>query len=707
MGSKEGWTPSTFVSSRANRKKDAPPIQQNAEDFMDEEDLADAEEAKRLQTSEAFTGLGSTEEDVSQRGAFMDIRKASGDTMGVKLLRRMGWRDGQGVGPKVLRKARLDDEGDSKATDEPGTYLFAPENSRMISFIRKNDQKGLGFEGESRLTEVFGVETNGSPTGMKPDYLRKMHGSDTLPISRKEKKKLSTRQGSFGVGVLNDTGSDDEDTYQMGPQISYNRMIGADKKKKKPENGKTVIGASNPLLRTKPIFISKKAASSKANAGFRRCCDGRLPLDGFILSTNEDPLSSTINQDNRFPPPIIPEDWKSSKTPSSTKATSTTYQSPAEVARTSMLNPSTRAKLLGETPLSGKSVFDYLSPSARSRIATLTNNPNLPPALNEAPPPGYTLNSSQRNADLASLVPNLDPSTAATALGRGTGGWIPYGEDPSKRARYRTFLEIRAGLNKQQGLPDRAEGMSTEDWVKEMTEFAHAAQIFKPMAGMMASRFTSSSASSSSTTLQQELNQRAASEISHPSGEQGNGSLLSTTAASKPLDPAEEAARLGMYGPLTRSTTQFFPTRLLCKRFNVKPPEHVQLDPGNVPPGDAAGGTTSSSSSTAVGRGNANPNDFSGQSRFQSGGYQTQPQAPSQSHKRLELVGGKVWEELRRESGVRSEVQGKAGGDGDGSQQVEKMTVVDPERNEALEKERPGDAVFRAIFGTDSEGDED
>lgn len=32
-------------------------------------------------------------------------------------------------------------------------------------------------------------------------------------------------------------------------------------------------------------------------------------------------------------------------------------------------------------------------------------------------------------------------------------------------------------------------------------------------------------------------------------------------------------------------------------------------------------------------------------------------------------------------------------------------TVIDPEQNEALEKERPGEAVFRAIFGSDSEDD--
>ena len=31
--------------------------------------------------------------------------------------------------------------------------------------------------------------------------------------------------------------------------------------------------------------------------------------------------------------------------------------------------------------------------------------------------------------------------------------------------------------------------------------------------------------------------------------------------------------------------------------------------------------------------------------------------------------------------------------------------IVDPECNEALEKERPSDAMFKAVFGSDSEED--
>ena len=613
---------------------------------MDEEDKADAEEARRLQTADSFTGFGSTAEERSRNEPFMDILKTSGDTMGLKLLRRMGWRDGQGIGPKVKRKARLNEDEDLGGQDEQETYMFAPDNSQMISFIRKNDRKGLGFEGEDRLEDISINKDNTIENGKSEDV-----GIGTLSKDKKLKKAKLPSRGGFGVGILNDDGSDDEDPYEIGPQVSYNRIIGSDKKKgKKPANSKT---AANPLLNNKPIFISKKAGATKATSTFRRCHDGRLPLDGFILSTSTNPLSYILSQDGKYPPPIIPSDWKSFKKPLNPSATPSNgnYQSPADVAKASALDPKSRASLLGETLLPGKSVFDYLTPTARSRIASITNNPHLPPALNEA----TSLRSSTGPRSPASMVPFLSPETAREALERGTSGWLPYAEDSAKRTRYQLFLSTLSGLRGPGALPESAPGASTEDWVKEMQEFAHAAQIFKPMTGMMATRFTSSKATPD--VLNNMMNEK-----------REEGEELLTRAKEKPKDPAEEAARLGMYGPLTRSVIQFYPSRLLCKRFNVKPPSHVAVDPGG--PIDGPSGASDSMQS-----------------------------------QNLELVGKKDMDRLRMEGAgsIKFSSGGVEGGES-GEKMVEEKTehevvVVDPERNEALEKERPGEEIFRAIFG--------
>lgn len=631
VGSKEGWVPSTFVSSRTNRKKDDPKVaQQRREDFMDDEDIADAAEAERVQTAEGFTDLGSTQDDATRRGAFVDLFRIEGDTIGVKLLKKMGWKEGQGVGPKVRRKARLD--GVERAgNDGDATHLFAPENTYMIRFIRKNDHKGLGFDGETKLSSNTGPGSDKEKSEDDDD--------DRALIALPKSKKTKPARGGIGIGILNDTGSDDEDPYEIGPRISYNRVIGGDKKKKKPG-----INSMNPLLKSKPVFISRKVAMAKASAGFRKCHDGRLPLDGFILSS-KDEFSSITQSPGNYSPPKIPEDWKSSKqpTPGSQHAA---YLSTAEAAKASKLDPKTRASILGEAALPGKSVFDFLSTAARDRLASASGKSNLPQARGEIPE-GYAMTDEERRQELLARVPKVDKYIADAALSRGASGFMPYGEDEAKRSRYRAYLENQAGIVLT--LPERGPDMSRDDWLKELREFATCAQIFKPMSGMMATRFTSSTTSPKLASDAPDLNKE----------------LLSKPTP-KPEDPAEQAAMLGMYGPMTRTSKDWHPTRLLCKRFNVKPPAHVQ--PGTTEHGDEPARSI----------------------------------APS-------LVSKNAIDNMMQEAGGVNPLRGE---DGMITEEIPvpiekpKEVVIDVKINEALEGKRAGEEVFKAIFGDDSDDDD-
>ncbi|KAJ5682245.1 hypothetical protein N7462_005410 [Penicillium macrosclerotiorum] len=574
--------------------------------------------------------------------------------MGVKLLKRMGWREGQGIGPKIRRKAKLDETTAASGDASEQTYLFAPDNPPMVAFIRKTDHKGLGFEGETRLG---GAEISRE----EPEDSDSFFGGRLATQEKPAAPAKNSRRGGFGVGILNDTGSDDEDPYSLGPQISYNRTIGGDKKKKKKgkvEDSKSAIGSSNPLLNTKPVFISKKVAAARSAGGFRKCRDGRLPLDGFVLA---DSLSGLSISERKYEAPVIPEGWASAKQPTSTDRDPSDYVSTADAAKASSLNPTSRAAALGEAQLPGKSIFDWMTPEARERIVKLTGKTNLPPALSEGAPKGYEISESQKRKDLWDLVPKLDKQIAVQALTRAVSGWMPYSEDEAKRARYRTFLEIRAEV--RDSLPDRIPGSSTDDWVNEMHEFARAAEVFKPMSGVMASRFTSAS---SGPKLASDAPD---SSTEHP-----------LTRPSEKVDPpAVAAAKIGMFGPMTRTSLSFYPARLLCKRFNIKPPAHVQLDPGEQP-----------------GRSDAGPGP-----RFQSGGYETDAG-------RKELVSQEVMNMIMMESGRQSSTASSDPG-GSGPQLTPKAPpapAVEPERNEALEAQRPGDAVFKAIFGSDDE-DED
>lgn len=670
VGSKEGWTPSTFVSSRKNRAKDSKDQQQRPEDFMDEEDLREAEEARELQTSTKFDSIGSTATDAIRDTGLVDLFSSSGDTVGVRLLKRMGWKEGQGIGPKVRRRANLDD--DHQDEDDGQTYLFAPENTPLIAFVDKYDRKGIGFEGEQRLDKAIISRSSDNTAATIPT-------AKSSTVEKKTQKTKPRRLGGFGVGVLNDTGSDDEDPYEIGPNISYNRTIESSKKnskaKRSAEISRPAIRSSNPLLDTKPVFISKRAAAGgggvardKDRSGFRKCHDGRLPLDGFILSVQID----LTPRNKRYDPPKVPEGWVPAKTATTTANTTTTSApqaqqvSLAEAARASTLDPKARAALLGEAQLPGKSVFDYMTPEAREKIALATGRTDLPPALGEKAPQGFEASDSQKRRDIWNLIPTLDKDAAIQALSRGASGWMPYAEDESKRNRYRSFLEVRAGIVTDR-LPDRLPGSSTDEWITELREFARAAEVFKPISGLMASRFTSSTSTSTQPGME--------------SGSSGSGSTpLLTRREAKPEDPTESAAKLGMYGPMTRLLRPFAPARLLCKRFNVRVPSGTKHDGGGI----------------------AGLSDFAGLEAH------AEPPPP--------LVSKETMHQLMMESGrkiIPSPASGAGSGSGSGpgpampaEQPPAQPAAVDPERNEALEGERPGEAVFKAIFGSDDE-DED
>ncbi|EHK25004.1 uncharacterized protein TRIVIDRAFT_190202 [Trichoderma virens Gv29-8] len=551
VGSKEGWTPSAFVSSRSNRRKDeAGHSQQRAEDYMDEEDLADAAEAQTLKTTQAFAGLGSSTQAELRAGGLMGLFRADGDTMGLKLLRRMGWKDGQGIGPKVRRGARLDLGGKSNAADGE-THLFAPDNAEVLRFVRKTDRMGLGHNGQGKLSSLRRES--------KADSDEEVDSRDsTLSILSRGDAKKKPQRGGIGIGILNDNGSDDEDPYEIGPKIRYNRVVGGEKKKK----GKKLSAASNPSLKNVPTFIPK---TSRVGSNLRKCQDGRLPLDGFVLANAMQDLTITMA---KYAPPPVPPGWMSSKL-TNAEDRATTFVSTAEAAKSSTLDAKSRAAILGETALPGKSVFDYISAASREKLAVASGRADLPPGRGEIPEK-FAMSEEERQTMLWEQVPKLDRETAIAAIARGLRG--PYADDESKRARYKRYLEHHT--NPKLSLPDKPRGMSDDEFLREMTEFHNCARIFKPMTGFMASRFTTAKAPHSISA--------------DPAQEK---ELISVPEPKLP-DPAEEAAKMGMFGKMTRSVEDFYPTRLLCKRFNVKPPSHARRDDepevGKAAPGPSA-----------------------------------------------------------------------------------------------------------------------
>ena len=593
---------------------------------MDEEDLAQASESRHLEAAQSVAAIGSSGGPGRPTDGFFGLFVTEEETMGVKVVQKMGWRRDQGIGRKVRRPASLDD-GDTVSKDT-SEHLFAPKDAPPMSSVYEEiHRKGLGYQSEARLR-----------TDMQDDV-----DADPLPAFSflGDSKKTQTSKGpapkksSFGVGVLNDTGSDDEDPYELGPKITFNKTLGKDKKAKKPSKFVKPAGAG------KLVYVSKKSTKNGASLS-TTCQDGKPLLKGFVFATNFPELTSKP----KFPPPKVPQGWKSKKT-IALEVGGQQFQSVADAAKSSTLDATTRASLLGETPLPSRSIFDFIPKEARDRLATLTGNANLPQGLGQSAPDGYTSSDKASVKDLWSFVPMLDKHTAASALAKGASGWMPYGEDLKKRARYVGFLELRAGT--KQDLPERGEAMSVSDWAKELEEFAHAAQVFKPATGIMASRFTSSKSS-----IQPETG-----------GNPGSDDLLRQP-TKKIEDPAEQAAKMGMYGPMTRSSLPFHPSRLLCKRFNVKPP------PDNTHGSD-----------------------------FDFGDFDAKP-------KTEEAVSKSDMDRMMREVMLQGAPLQRPAWMAYKPEATEippatEHATVDVETNEALAKERASEDVFKAIFGDDDD----
>jgi len=615
---------------------------------MDDEDLADLEESRQLKTESTFAGLGPTAEDPVRRDTLMDLlRPSTGDTVGVKLLQKMGWRPGQGIGRKIRRKAKLSD-----GREEDGElHLFAPENSKMISFVKKDDYKGLGFTGEKATPKPRPAVARGGEDDDEDDG--SLLARSKAKFTKAKAKPVKT---SFGVGILNDTGSGDEDPYETGPKINVKRSIRPSNETSSVVKPKIKKLSANPAVSSRPTFKSASNLLKQSAARLRKCHDGKLPLKGFIIST----MALDAMPVKSYPLPTIPGGWKSAKAFSNSSESSKgkqAWQSTSDAAKSSKLDPGSRGEILGEESLQGKSIFDYLTPEARAKMIAATGRTDLPTAKGEAPPGGNIKPEAERLWD---MLPALDKAAAVSALQRAVSGFTPYAGDESKRGRYQQFLSLKAGLTS--ALPEKATGVSDDDWAKELREFAHAAQVFKPLTGLLASRFNSAS-----KTLNTD---KPSGDGDDNDDDDAEVSKFLRSAEPKPEDPAVQAARAGLYGPMTRSVQQFFPTRLLCKRFGVRPPAHVTS--------------------------NAESGEISDASRVQ------QP------------VGLRDMERMRwlGRTNMPSSAPGASSGTGDAlaglelqlAAQAPSLATVDPERNEAIEGKRAGAEVFKAVFGNDDDG---
>ncbi|GAA5876541.1 hypothetical protein JCM3774_003131 [Rhodotorula dairenensis] len=592
VGSKEGWKPSTFKSSRSSRAS-----QQNrsvtdaAREFMDEEDLAELASSRTIETSSSYasssrappkqtkeqeydpllglfggitpSAAGGTGSQPHFDQTLASLIQPSSSRVGLKLMRKMGWREGQGVGPRVSyeqrkRQAaeigvRLDDDDAEDDGGEATKHYYAPLD-RPLTLIKgstasKDKGWGLGYQPGMGLKETLRAEGGFAGSSKAKTMSYELDDDDVYGDSSSALQEMSERQ-KRSIGTM----EHDE------------------------EAGFTAIRSTRDQRDRRP--------TPRKSVPQDEFSDGTRVLPGFVL--HRETLVPTNS--SQLPPPP-PAGWR----PDPTRLWKEN-QPPAENdrARGRQLNAEDRGSLLGEKapPPMPKSVFDYLSAKSRERLATLTtpssDKPKDPADTASAPRP------PSPKPDIQLYVPPLDRPTANAAL----RGFQPYSSastspDPIKQARYTLYLQYQASENASttsspfgpRVLPN-GKLQTIEELNRELYEYSQAARVFKPVSGMLGNRFQSSQSGSLDVPkIEPGLYQpppKAEAKKASLADKYGDATAGNIKPPEPELTPAQQAARAGNFGPLTRTTTVFRPARLLCKRFGVRDPYEAKGDEGGA-----------------------------------------------------------------------------------------------------------------------------
>ncbi|XP_044062771.1 G patch domain-containing protein 1 [Siniperca chuatsi] len=579
VGTKEGWAPSTFVSSR-QQKADKRHVR--PEDFMDEEDFGEHGIAPReISTSREFSSSRRDEAREKARAVGAQAALIPGDTLleeliapsrssiGVELLRRMGWKEGQGVGPRVKRKARRQqtDAGsrvyscvlppagseDSEDDDEfaPENVTFAPKDVTPVDFNPRLGVQGLGYRGLDPGLALLG---RGAPEHIDLFKPQSETRSRLFGDAQRGSRRGGVAGQAFGVGALEE---EDEDVYHRDSMSRYDTVLGGE------EPGDGLYGWTAPQQYTKKRDKSKDASYL-----------GKI-LEGFTLA------QKPAEEKTIFPPPSLPGDYRPvHRFRPSVDVSGLSGVSPAlaEALRASrghmvkeeprqggrhQLDSGQRRALLGEDALQGpSSVMELLKPEDRERLLNLRNSSNAPstktttPASSDASRPAGTLAGTLAGTAVGTASADGAASSGlqqeALAAWRGiqtsTQTFRPFEKNPSKQARYELYLN-----RLKQGDKDALEqsldpGVTEWERSRERDEFVRASILYRPTSSSLSSRFTSAKQQEDDDSVEVSRDQEG------------------------DVDDKQAAVNMKMFGKLTRETFEWHPDKLLCKRFNVPTP---------------------------------------------------------------------------------------------------------------------------------------
>ncbi|KAK9203946.1 hypothetical protein WN943_014203 [Citrus x changshan-huyou] len=302
VGSKEGWTPQTFTSSRKNR---AEVKQQSILNFLDEDEKAEFE-GKSFGTSLQFDTFGSTAAEFARKQAEKEQQQRPSaipgpapdelvvpatESIGVKLLLKMGWRRGRSI-----KDSHADSLYDARREGRKALLAFSSDDAKTAF----NDAEPVDLEQSvnddgqlSRCTPVYVLNPKQDLHGLgydpyknAPEFREKKRSHTSGHSKNGRTKALSIKDSlfglksgkvapGFGIGALEEYDAEDEDLY----------------------------GADYEFVDT---YAEEDEEPSRLSKDVRKKLVGRERQDvlpGFILASKSD------YQLERFDPPVVPKDF--------------------------------------------------------------------------------------------------------------------------------------------------------------------------------------------------------------------------------------------------------------------------------------------------------------------------------------------------------------------------------------------------------------
>lgn len=551
VGSKEGWTPSTFKSSRKDKETKIKRQTYRPQDFMDEEDMGDYGIAPK--TVMAKTDFSSVRKRNYDDEKMVKEHKANAtmflgnqllqslvlparNNIGIRLLKKLGWKEGQGVGARVSgRKPVTDMEKlkriygcdtapsaqtikDNDDDDDDRCYediTFAPKDTMSIDIKPKDDMFGIGYSGLNPSQALRG----------------NIERSSTIQFHTKTGKKMSFKGQAFGVGAFED---EDGDIYAQDSMENYDIAMGEEK------NPDSTYGW------TKPLALS--GVEEKLALGERPSNE----VKGFVAAKT---IKLLIRK--YYPPPQLPRDFDPNKRlklhqekqriasmglkgsgeefPRADSKSSKYNQYNAEDRYNILQDSSSSTEVLSSNKKKEiKSVFELVSLEDRQRLRKVTNNA-ASATKHEPRQLGFTGELEQasqlKSAEEAKMKEDRTrPLCDINKL-------KPFANDPAKQRRYEQFERSVRQRSKD---PYRDITSNLTEWERnqERLEFSRAAHVYLHLADSMNSKFEKAK---TDEDLQEE---------------EGGVS-----------EPKKK-----IFGVLTHSTVEWHPDPLLCKRFNVPDP---------------------------------------------------------------------------------------------------------------------------------------